>query len=95
MLWAVDQQVMALGRYFHTPACSRWPLAQILTCTRLVCARAWNCKFMHGALVASITNTAPPECICIIGDNPVNDIQGAREKIPAVTLQQLQRRRRR
>ena len=28
-------------------------------------------------------------CIWMIGDNPVNDIQGAREKIGAVTLQKL------
>ena len=29
------------------------------------------------------------ECIWMIGDNPVNDIRGAREKINAVTLQKL------
>jgi HAD superfamily hydrolase (TIGR01549 family) len=29
------------------------------------------------------------ECVWMIGDNPVNDIQGAREKIQAVTLQKL------
>lgn len=29
------------------------------------------------------------DCIWMIGDNPVNDIQGAREKIKAVTLQKL------
>jgi HAD superfamily hydrolase (TIGR01549 family) len=30
-------------------------------------------------------------CIWMIGDNPVNDIQGAREKINAVTLQKIHR----
>lgn len=29
------------------------------------------------------------DCIWMIGDNPVNDIQGAREKINAVTLQKI------
>ena len=29
------------------------------------------------------------DCIWMIGDNPVNDIKGAREKIGAVTLQKL------
>jgi HAD superfamily hydrolase (TIGR01549 family) len=29
------------------------------------------------------------DCIWMIGDNPVNDIQGAREKIGAVTLQKI------
>lgn len=29
------------------------------------------------------------ECVWMIGDNPVNDIRGAREKINAVTLQKL------
>lgn len=29
------------------------------------------------------------DCIWMIGDNPVNDIQGAREKIKAVTLQKI------
>lgn len=29
------------------------------------------------------------DCIWMVGDNPVNDIQGAREKIGAVTLQKL------
>jgi HAD superfamily hydrolase (TIGR01549 family) len=29
------------------------------------------------------------DCVWMVGDNPVNDIQGAREKIGAVTLQKL------
>ena len=29
------------------------------------------------------------DCIWMIGDNPVNDIQGARENINAVTLQKM------
>jgi putative hydrolase of the HAD superfamily len=44
----------------------------------------------HSPFQIAIEKMRPKgDCIWMIGDNPVNDIQGAREKINAVTLQKI------
>ena len=46
------------------------------------------CQFILGGLYP-LQMRPKGDCIWMIGDNPVNDIRGGREKINAVTLQKI------